>query len=366
MSEEINLDIQVGETSDLSEGNHAEKIEKKKGVKSPKRPKKPRAPRQPGSLGGIMGNFVESIVFSLVSACQNLWRQRLLSLSSILITAITLVTVYFSIGINFTTDYAISYVGKFVDLNIPLYNGVTDAQIDSLINELKVLPYVERVDFKSKETALEEFQSQYNEQLPDFLSQYDLGNPLPNFVKVTTQTPEDQKKIITFLTSPSFAGIVNTQSISFDEDYESKIEVFTRNTQIIQNGAVIISIIFVVLSLLIVINSVQIAIHNRNKDVTIMRIVGASNMQIQLPFIFEALLSGLLAFSVSLIPYYLLKQKFVPILSQQFGTDPLIIHQKMAEHFFNWWIIIIIGIVIFNAFISSFVAQQYLTRKLQL
>lgn len=314
---------------------------------------------------GIVSSFLSGCVFSLRSAWQNALRHRLLTLTSIFTTLVTLIIVYFSLGINFTTTYTIDYLGDLVDINVPLKSSASENEIDKLMNDIQLLPYTKSVEFKSRDEALTEFQSKY-ERLPDFLSTHDLQNPLPNFIKVQTESPSDISKLLSVLSAEEYVNVINTDSLSFDEEYETKVDSFVENSTTVANSSMVITIIFVVLSLLIVVTTIKMTLHNRSKALKIMRIVGASNYHIEFPFIIEGIMYGLVAFLLSMVPFSIMKQRLVPVLADQFNVQHEMFATIISNYYGDWWLMLIISVIVFNAVSSWLVVRQYMSSNIVL
>lgn len=315
----------------------------------------------------ILNSTLNIFRFTIESAWQNIKRHQLLTITSIFSTIVTLMVVYFSLGINYTTSFTISYLGNLVDINIPLYDGISQSEIDSFMGDMELLPYTEGVVFKSKEEALQELQEKYEKaETIDFLSANNIDNPLPNFVKITTKDPADIAKLSIVLKSDTYSSIINVNSLSFDQDYEKRVDTFVKTSMAITNGAFLVTAIFVILSLLIVVTTIKITLHNRRKALKIMRIVGASNIHIELPFVVEALFYGVVAFCISLIPYSFMKNKFIPVLAGQFNVEPAVFYEGFAGYIHQWWMIILLGVLVFNALSSWIVVKEYVSKKIVL
>jgi cell division protein FtsX len=97
-----------------------------------------------------------------------------------------------------------------------------------------------------------------------------------------------------------------------------------------------------------------------------MRIVGASSMHVELPFIMEALFYGIIAFFISLLPYSFMKTKFIPVLAGQFNVDPSLFYIGFAAYIQQWWLIIFLGVLIFNTLSSWLVVKEYVSKKIVL
>ena len=82
-------------------------------------------------------------------------------------------------------------------------------------------------------------------------------------------------------------------------DSRALLDRFFRVLNGLRNGALFIAIVAVVAMVLLIANTVQVAAFSRRRETGIMRLVGASNLYIQLPFILEGALAGLIGSAVA-------------------------------------------------------------------
>ncbi|WP_059006784.1 permease-like cell division protein FtsX [Streptomyces specialis] len=161
--------------------------------------------------------------------------------------------------------------------------AVTQEQKDEIEAELLEYDIVEEVYHESAEEAYEHYQEQQQESpiaavvTPDQMQE--------SFrIKLTDPTKYD-------VISSAFAGRPGVQSVT---DQRSLLENLFNLLNGVNYAAVGLMLLMLVVALLLIVNTVRVSAFSRRRETGIMRLVGASSFYIQLPFILEATIAGLL------------------------------------------------------------------------
>ena len=173
------------------------------------------------------------------------------------------------------------WYGK-VEVSIFLRDDVTQAQRDQLRAELEAMPDVERVYFESKAEAYERFKEQFKDT-PDIVANT-TPDVLPESFRVKLEDPNKFDVVASaFADRPGVVNVFNQRDL-------------LRNFFTVLNGFRTVMLVFAIISLLaaavLIGNTVRVAAFSRRRETGIMRLVGASNLYIQLPFLLEGVLAG--------------------------------------------------------------------------
>ncbi|KAB8161450.1 FtsX-like permease family protein [Streptomyces sp. 3MP-14] len=159
----------------------------------------------------------------------------------------------------------------------------TEEQRDEIEAELRELALVQEVYHETAEEAYEHYQEQQRD------------SPFASVV-----TPEQmQESLRVKLTDPTkyevissaFAGREGVQSVT---DQRSLLENLFNLLNGVNIAAVGLMMLMLVVAVLLIVNTVRVSAFSRRRETGIMRLVGASSFYIQLPFILEATIAGLL------------------------------------------------------------------------
>ena len=164
-------------------------------------------------------------------------------------------------------------------------NGaVTAAEISSIRSDLTRLPQVERVYYQSQTQAYQSFRHDFSQD-PSFVSTVSEGEIPPSF-EVKLKNPSADFEAV----SGTVQGRAGVDDIVDDRSILSN---FYNLLDGARNAVVIIAIILIVAAALLVANTIRLSAFNRRRETSIMRLVGASNFYIQLPFLVEGVIAGL-------------------------------------------------------------------------
>ncbi|MEO3786557.1 permease-like cell division protein FtsX [Actinocorallia sp. B10E7] len=159
----------------------------------------------------------------------------------------------------------------------------TEQQRKELEATLDALPEVAGVEYESKAEAYERFKTLFA-NTPGFLAATKEGD-IPDSLRVRLEDPSKFTSVISAAEgSPGVDQIVNEREL---------LEKLFRILDGLQWAALFLALIQVFAAVLLVGNTVRLSAFNRRRETGIMRLVGASNMYIQLPFILEGAIAGL-------------------------------------------------------------------------
>lgn len=223
---------------------------------------------------------------NLKDGFKSVFRNFSLSLASISCITITLILVAVSIILsenikNFTDD-----IEK--DVTIVVYVDKDATEDDKKAIELKIdfLDNIESVTFMSKEDIRKDMASD-SDGLGTILNEYDeTNNPLLDeyLVKV-----KDTEKI--GVTAKQIEGIDKVNTVKYGE---GMVEELVKIFNIVKKITLGIVAGLIIVTAFLISNTIKITISNRKRQIEIMRLVGASNSYIKLPFFFEGIILGFL------------------------------------------------------------------------
>ncbi|MCT9928890.1 permease-like cell division protein FtsX [Planotetraspora sp. A-T 1434] len=164
--------------------------------------------------------------------------------------------------------------------NKPPLNADQKAQLKQTI---QVMPQVERVDYEDQAQAYKNFQAQQSNNVLLSVIQPD---DLPESFRVKLRNPDNADALADQLTGRAgISRIVNQRKL---------LESYFGFLPKLRNMALGVAILMVFAATLLIGNTVRLSAYNRRRETGIMRLVGASNIYIQLPFVMEGVIAGLI------------------------------------------------------------------------
>ena len=284
---------------------------------------------------------------------KSVFRNFSLSIASISCITITLLVVAISFILSFNVNNFTKIVEKDVTIVAFLDVDITESEIKKVKSQILKLDNVEasNVEFKDKMAISKEMMSSsevFNSIMADWTRE---DSPIQDTfqIKVTdinliNKTADEIKKIDHVDVVKYGEGMVEQLVSAFD---------IVRK---ISYGAVFALII---VTAFLITNTIKITIISRRKEIEIMRLVGASNINIKLPFIFEGMLLGILG---SIIPIVATMYGYTT-LYDRFGGELFTQFIKLIEPtpfiYFVSLILLVIGIVV-GMFGSRNAVRKYL------
>lgn len=266
---------------------------------------------------------------SLISFKKN-W---VISMAGITTVALSLLLVGSFMLFAFAMNNIIKSTEQKVEIVVFLADGIPAESVEALQSEIMSWGEVKKVDYVSKDQALEQLKKQFKDS--DMLDMIE-GNPLPASLEITLKDPQKANDVVTRLEDRSEV-----------DDVRHDRQLVDRLFQVTKIARWFIAIFVGLLSfasLVLIANAIRLAIYARRKEVAIMRLVGASNWFIRWPFLLEGILQGVIGAVISIILLYIAKVVLIDKIKSALVFLP--IGSSQQEFYQLVFGLIIAGIVI--------------------
>jgi cell division transport system permease protein len=170
-------------------------------------------------------------------------------------------------------------------------NGaVTTAERASIQSELQQTHDILSIQYVSQKAAVAQFRREFANNAP--IVKYTATDQIPSSFEIRLKNTEADAATVTAVINgaPGVSEVVNDASI-LDQFYKLLDEA--------RNAVVVIAIFLLVAAILLVANTIRLSAFNRRRETSIMRLVGASNFYVQLPFLVEGMIAGLIGWLVA-------------------------------------------------------------------
>lgn len=226
----------------------------------------------------------------------------------IMIMVISLVTILFLL--KPVSDILISEVEKKVDVSVYLKEDVNTDQIMNLKSELSRIPEVKEINYVSKEEALETFIEIHKHDPVLIESLTEVGyNPFLASLNIKAWEASQYEQVTNFLQGDSFQSLID--KVDYYQRKPVIEKVFALANGVNKIG-LFLSIVFGIIAVLISFNTVRIAIHGSKEEISIMRLVGASNWFVRGPFLVQGIIVGFIAALITLLIALIFSYFFSP------------------------------------------------------
>lgn len=219
------------------------------------------------------------------------FKQKKMTSASIIIMCATMFIfgLFFVIGEN--VNSIITQLESQQGIQIFIDENATEADIETLANEIKAINGVNRVTFVSKEDALNSMKTTLGDET--LFEGWDEENPFPAsyFVTLTDLSLNDEVQ-------RQINQLDNVDEIASENTTINRLQSLANGIQI---TTIIILILLIIISIFIIAYTIKLTVHARRREISIMKYVGATNNFIRGPFIVEGIIIGVISAVITLV-----------------------------------------------------------------
>lgn len=217
---------------------------------------------------------------------KSVFRNFSLSLASISCITITLIVVAISIVLSYNVNNFADLVEKDVTIVVFLDVDITPEEKDDVEDLIKKIDEVATYTYQSKKAIAEEMMES-SEVFENIMESWDdASSPLQSTFQVKVKDIKVIDKVAKKIKNMEHVGTVKYG--------EGMIEQLISIFDVVKKIGIGIVFALIIVTAFLIANTIKITIFSRKREIEIMRLVGASNINIKIPFIFEGLLLGIL------------------------------------------------------------------------
>lgn len=243
--------------------------------------------------------------------------------------------------------------GKYFEENIQLhayiYRTATPQQIDSLKNYVQELPYAMKVEYITREMAIE----RYNAENDTMWKHLKIVNPLPESIDFYVKSEYVNPDSLATLEKTLLAKFPSTVS-----EFQSPQATVASVSQFVKTSTLVLLIVAVLLCILVIIsidNTIRLAMYSNRFLIKTMQMVGATRSFITRPLNARAFINGLIASGIAILLLSIcvyLAEQFIPALK--------VLHYKGSL------MLIFLGIIVMGILITVISTQRSAVKYLKM
>jgi len=287
---------------------------------------------------------------------QEFWRNQLVSGIAIVIMMVALMILTFTYFFYYTSGRTLEILKEKVDIAVYFKQEVPEDEILKIKNALESLEEVKKVEYISKERALQEFKERHKDDEVIIASLEELGeNPLEASLNIKAHHPEDYSLITKYLEDEKFSSLID--KITYSQN-QLAINRLTKIVNSLEVGIILICIFALLIVFIVIFNTIRLAIFSKKEEIEIMRLVGASNTFIRGPFLVTGVLYGLFGSLLAMVIVFLSIKAFSPYLHS--FIPEINLYQYFLKNFFKiffWQTLLGVFLGVFSSF---FAVRRYL------
>ncbi|MGH9018781.1 MAG: permease-like cell division protein FtsX [Acidimicrobiales bacterium] len=223
-----------------------------------------------------------SVDYVARETASNLWRNRLMTVAAVLTVAVSLSLVGTTLLLRQGVAQASTQWQHGVSVEVFLTPGISASQRHTVTQQLEQLPYVQSCIFR---TQAYDFNEAKHLLPPDEYQALTLPST-PSSDRCVLNNPSQAQAI-----AKQFDGYPGVKNVASPTQQIKNMETVTG---ILRWVFLILALILLLSASVLILNTIRLAIFARRREVSVMKLVGATNWFIRLPFMFEGVVQGLL------------------------------------------------------------------------
>lgn len=237
----------------------------------------------------------------------NFWRNGFVSLASVLVMTITLFVIGSIIFLGTFFNYTLSQIKDKVDINVYFVTSADPQDIMAIKKKLEALPEVAKISYTSREDALANFKKKHENDEQTLQALQELAdNPLGASLNIKAKEPSQYEGIANYLQNKDVLlkdGIAIVDKVNYYQN-KTAIDKFTKIIDGADKVGLGLIIVLVAFSIIITFNTIRLAIYVSREEISVMKLVGASNRYIRGPFVVSGIMYGFVSAMLTLVLFY--------------------------------------------------------------
>lgn len=264
---------------------------------------------------GICMKGISVFVYSLKQGTKNLVQNRLFTLASIgtIAACLFIFSVFYSVVTNLT--HMIKTAETSVGVTVFFVEGISDEQIQSIGESISGRSEVSSVVFVSADEAWERFKTEtFGEASAELADTFGTDNPLKDSAsyEVYLSDVSRQKELVNYIESLEGVRLVNSS--------EATATGLTDVNKLVGYISVAIIILLLAVSIFLISTTVSTGLSVRAKEIELMRLIGATDLFIQLPFVIEGMIIGIIGAGIPLVIMYAMYNRIIQFIYHRFSV----------------------------------------------
>ena len=291
---------------------------------------------------------ISAIFYAIGQGFKNIFRNKIFSLATIatIASCVFLFGIFYSILLNFSTIVRKAQAG--VAITVFFDEGLSDEGIKAIGDEISKRAELSKLVYVSAEEAWESFKA---ENLGDYVDSFGDDNPLSedSNYEIYMNDISMQENLVTYIESlPGVRQVRKSAVVA---------TMLTSVNSLISYVSMGIILILLAVSIFLISNTVAIGITVRREEISIMKLIGATDFVVRAPFVIEGLILGLVGAAIPLAAIYFIYKRAIEYLVDRFAVlDSLLQFLSIGEIFTTLLpasLILGAGIVFLGSFVTA-------------
>ncbi len=232
---------------------------------------------------GIITMKINNLGYLIKEGIRGIFLHSFMSFAAVCVTVACLLIVGSFSSLMYNLNIMVEDLNKTNEVRVFIDENLTDAEARSVDTQLYMIENVNKATFVSREQALQEYAANFE-------------NPEEILSGIRPQDLRHRYEIILWDNALIEDTVEQLRQVNGVADVSAEYELaegFATLQYVLQMASILITIVLLAVSLLIISNTVKLAMYDRKDEIAIMKMVGATNGFIRLPFVVEGFLLGM-------------------------------------------------------------------------
>lgn len=269
---------------------------------------------------------LNTLKYYFSEAGTSMLRNSWLSIASVGTIIISLLILGGSLLLVLNVRHLASTVESSLEITAFLEKGLEQERLEQIEEEIKFVPGVAQVEFVTKEEALEDLKQSFGERGDIFIGLED-DNPLPNSYRVKTRdarmVPEAAKEL---------QKLEGVEQVRYGQGVVEKLLALTHWVRI---WGTLLLVVLGVAAVFLIATTIRMSVFARRREIGIMKMLGATNLFVRMPFMLEGMIIGLVGGLVAVLIINfgylsLLNKVIISLPFIQLISEPVTLYQVLG------------------------------------
>ena len=277
-----------------------------------------------------MRNLFRIFKFAIQGFFRNFW----LSVVTVTMMLMAVLSVTLLISFDYIKQTTIEGVEQKIDVLISIKPEVSSDQVENLANDLDDLAEVKKVRIITPDENREIFiQSNLDDKTREALDIFEENeNPFNYSLTDQAYNLDQYSVILNFVKDNKYNDLVEE---TMHRDYSIFVSKINDLSILVNRYSWYIVLIFILISIIVIFNTIRISIYSRRNEISIMKLVGASNWFVRTPFLLEGVFYALASVLIAMAIFYPVLNFIQPSLNSYFQGEQVI---NLVSYFGEHWL----------------------------
>lgn len=252
------------------------------------------------------------------------WRNAYVSLASVFVITVALFVIGSTMLIDQLLTASLKNIQAKVDINVYFVTTADETAILALKTAVESLPDVEEVTYITRDEALADYREKNQGDTVAMQALEELGeNPLGATMAIRARETSQYESIANFLEEQKAQETSQTPLIDEINYAQNKgaIQKLTDIIGAVERASFITMMVLIAAAVMITFNTIRLAIYTAREEISVMRLVGASNSFIRGPFMLQGVMYGVISGILALAILYPIMIWIGPATAEFFEFD---------------------------------------------